>query len=575
MTVTVRRSDGGRWQSWHEGGVSCRLADGRLVSVVHGPHPVDLDDLVRWLDRGCPDPPPVRQGFAIAVSDSAKGSLVFATSPRLEVSGYFTASTDGVLASTHLRHLCAHLPQLPAMEPSRLLSVRREITPFSQVDRVPTGHVLVWAQGALTLREWFTPRQHDRPMDIRPREAVPLMRAAIVTAVEASLPAEGTPASFLSGGLDSAMVAAIAAGMLHADGRHLAAASHAPLPGPNLERNGWDASDEQYVRLLGNAVPGLTIQILRNEERLCPLDVFDDYFEASYLPVLNPANLVWVSQIARWAESLGTGLMLGGGSGNATFSKGQTQALRELVEARQWARLLWWTHHAAQAQGLRRAVRSASGAVKYNTRGAGNVKDGARRFRASLAMRRRALDVATEELLNAATGGHVSPALRSYQLMRFDPAGRLGIQGSFGRVWFSDPFSDPEVVRLALSLPADAWLFGGIDRGLARAAASGVLPDGVRLRQTRGAQAADLSQWLAPNVTRYHDSLDRLEASPTATSFVDVAELRRSMTMQTFTDPRAAAEWEIGPGRMLGVGLYAAWWDEKRTAARVASRDVV
>ena len=134
-------------------------------------------------------------------------------------------------------------------------------------------------------------------------------------------------------------------------------------------------------------------------------------------------------------------------------------------------------------------------------------------------------------------------------------------QSTRGEIWRSDPLSDPEVVHYISSLDPALFLSDAAGRGQARLAMQGMVPDKVRLRRSIGLQAADVSWWVRAKTSEYHDAIDQIAASHSATQFVDVAALRQSLSPATFADPTAMHAWQARYESVLVLGLFAAHVD--------------
>jgi hypothetical protein len=143
-----------------------------------------------------------------------------------------------------------------------------------------------------------------------------------------------------------------------------------------------------------------------------------------------------------------------------------------------------------------------------------------------------------------------------------DPS-RIGhVQNLSDTVWWSDPLSDPEVVGLALRLPEEAWIANGWDRGLARAAAAGLVPDRIRWRTTYGSQSGDVSTWVAGQQAAYRELLERMRGSPSVPEFVDLDALDAAIG-PGLTDPEVASLWQNVYGRSFSLGRFALWYEEE------------
>src|ERR1700730_9605031 len=127
---------------------------------------------------------------------------------------------------------------------------------------------------------------------------------------------------YLSGGLDSSAVAALAARALGENGQRLAAFTQVPREGFDGPVPGGRYGDETpYVEDIRAALCNVDVTYVRNNE-------VDDFAELERLflvfeaPVRNPANLGWVLAIMRLARAQGRRVLLGGQLGNFTISWG-------------------------------------------------------------------------------------------------------------------------------------------------------------------------------------------------------------------------------------------------------------
>lgn len=512
----------------------------------------------------------MRQGF-VAVLRRPDGSGVVATGTRWEHSALYAVDGGRVLVGTHPRDLVAAMAAPPALSLRKLVDLvalhdAPDTTVWEGVRRVPLGHALtVSAQGDLTLRRWFTPSwREDR--SLRAADAPDLMREAVAEAVAASLPSGAPIAAALSGGLDSSMVVATAAQIAPVN-----AFTHVPLPGTADPHLYWDASDGPYVAALAahvNARGGsLCVTELVNDELVHPLEATDWAMRRTWQPVFNPGNQAWVNQIVLAAEALGSPVLLTGASGNATYSRDRAGVVRELAVRHRYPALLREVRDRATVDGWADAVRSVGreatppGVLARLRRWRGIDPRPPGPGAAELPYLAGAVsDEALAELAEL-DADHVSDRAEWARFALMDNA-RLGFgQNLSETVWWSDPLSDPELVTLALSLPEEAWLAGGRNRGLARAASAGLVPDVVRLRRTHGAQAADMARIVSGSEQRYRALLERFRASPSVPGFLDLDRLEASLT--DFRDPTTALEWQGVYGRAFALGQFAVWYEDE------------
>lgn len=527
------------------------------------------------METGCAGGVPVRQGF-VAVLLRPDGSVVAAASPRWEVSLLHARdrATGRLVLGTHPRDVIGALSSPPPLDLAKLADLAAlhdgpATTVWEGIERLPLGHVLETdPSGAPRVRRWFTPAaEQDR--SIRLAEAPLLMREAVLGAVASSLPADGDVAATLSGGLDSGTVVAAAARRLAGTGRRIHAFTHAPLDGAVEVRSTWEADDAPYARALADQIPGIEVDIVRNTGLVPPLVAQEWLIERTWHPPFNPVNQSWVNEIYRRSEARGLSLLLTGAAGNATFSRGRAGILPELARS-------------GAVGALAREV------VRRRTAGAGWVRSGRHVLRESappgvrhawhrlrghtivehafdvddLPFRRDRLSAAARAELPLMANAHEPDRAEWVDFVHLDVSRLVMLAATSDRVWWSDPLSDPEVISLALRLPEEAWLVGGRSRGLARAAADGLVPDVVRLRETRGSQGADVHLAMVGQEGAYRDLLDRFRASPSVPEFIDLDRLAAAIGPQ-MSAPETAAHWQGIHGRAFAFGHYAVWYEDR------------
>ncbi|HWU21091.1 MAG TPA: asparagine synthase-related protein [Nocardioides sp.] len=544
------------------------------LAVQCGPASFSSTALRHWLAQGCTTFPPIRQGFAALLSQP-DGSAVLAVSNRWEISVLYAETPAGWVIGTHPRDVIEALPTPPPLSLEALADLvalhdEPDTTVFTGVRRVPLGHLVRFAPGTDPVVErWFRP-DTDEDHSIGPAEAPALMRAAVRDAVAASLPDAGPIAATLSGGLDSSMVVSTAAAALRGSGRRIAAYTHVPLPGTPDPSAVYEADDGPYARATAAHVGGIDLHELVNTARELPLDTTQAAIEASWQPPFNPINLTWIVGALDGAASVGSPVLLTGSSGNATFSRERDGIVRELAAQHRWRAIV------ADIRAQHRAGIPRSFTLRTTARDVTPERVLAQWHRLRRRVDLDALvpsqhdlpfrdelisDAARAELPSMSAG--FRPRRRDFlDFVRWDGF-RLGwVQNLTPDVWWSDPLSDPEVVALALRLPEEAWLAGGRDRGLAREALAGQVPDVVRLRHAHGAQGADTGTITRPHVDRYRAVLERIRSSTTASTVIDTDRLEASLGAP-FHDPRTVLQWQGVYGRAFGLGQFICWYEDE------------
>jgi asparagine synthase (glutamine-hydrolysing) len=156
--------------------------------------------------------------FAFALWDRVRGQLLLARD-RLGIKPLYYAQTETeLLFASEIKALLAAGSIRPVFNEEALpefLSTRfiaGEETFFRGVRKVPPGHVLTWSQtdGFLKRRYWHLPGPVDRPSGTI-RAQAPDLRVRLEAAVESHLMSDVPLGVFLSGGLDSTVLAALVA----------------------------------------------------------------------------------------------------------------------------------------------------------------------------------------------------------------------------------------------------------------------------------------------------------------------------------------------------------------------------
>ena len=443
---------------------------------------------------------------------------------------------------------------------------------FAGMFRLPPGQRLDWSSRLVApeVVRWFRP-EDGPPVRLRLEPTVDLMRRTIRDAVRASLPADGDVAATLSGGLDSSTVVATAASLLHPRGRTVHTVTHVPLPGTEDPTPVWEADDGPYASRMAREVPGLTWQPLVNSALVLPIEAVAATFSRTWLPSLNPVNTVWLDPAVAWAGSVGSRVLLTGAMGNGPFSRSGDGILARMARSADYFALLRQVHARHRSgQTLRGAARSVVSEAAPQS-----LKAARRRvLRRNPAVAEQWLfaehsPVVSEQVSEAGwlavarmDSGLAMTREEWIDWLLFDRSLALVAQDLDPQVWWSDPLSDPELVTLAVGLPEELWIATGVNRGLAREVAKGLVPEHIRLRRTIGSQGADVGVWMAGREQAYRDALDRLRASAAAGQFIDVDRL--SQALDVGLPIGADAElWEATHGRAFGLGLFAAWYEDE------------
>lgn len=253
------------------------------------------------------------RGSFVAVATDGEQALVV----RDQLGGrplLFTRVRGGVLFAEHARELLELLPSTPG--PDRLalmqwiesgtLPAQRSF--YEGLHRVPAGHQLVLRGQQIAVRRYWLPHYEGTLSD--PREAIlERLRTEAFAAVERAVVGSRRPALRLSGGLDSACVAA----GLAARGAPASAALALGAAFPEQP-----ATDESELIAATARHTGLTLELIASERRVHALAPALTHIARWRVPPASPNLFVW-EPVMSAARGLGVDVMLDGEGGDELF----------------------------------------------------------------------------------------------------------------------------------------------------------------------------------------------------------------------------------------------------------------
>src|SRR3954471_17259059 len=153
----------------------------------------------------------VRGMFAVAIWDAPRRRLVLARD-RFGIKPLYYRDADGELAfASELRALPRGEIDLDALEAFLAFnSIPAPLTIFREVRKLPAGHLLLWDNGAARVERFARPAPLPE-RDDEQAELVEELRSRLRDSVRAHLVSDVPVGVLLSGGVDSALLAALAA----------------------------------------------------------------------------------------------------------------------------------------------------------------------------------------------------------------------------------------------------------------------------------------------------------------------------------------------------------------------------
>ena len=456
-------------------------------------------------------------------------------------------------------------------------------TVYRNIFRIPPAHVAsVKADGSMAQHRYWSAAE-ARPVRLASDQAYAEgLHDCLDRAVRRQMRSAHPIGCFLSGGLDSSSVAALAAKALSSKNQRLAAFTQVPREGfDGTDPVGRFTDETPYVEAIRNKIPNIDVTYIRNNE--CEdFGHLERFFVALEGPVRNPTNLGWMLTILSLAQKQGRRVLLGGAKGNFTISwTGWSQAAGHLLRGRLLTAYRQWRQFYRMSGGSRLDAFIRLFVEPLLPDKLGSWSNPSARspslepwkehsaihpdFAATMGVAARASVVGHDFLYR------VRPGERVKSLAPVDYAGdSLAAYKAFAGVEIRDPTADVDVVSYCFGIPPEQYLAEDIDRSLIRRAMWGLLPEVVLTNRRVGLQSADWYEKLQTQRDRLAAEIAELSVLPLVRRAIDLDRLNRAVRNWPTGD------WHTGPiyseyGLVFPRGLAAArflrWVDQTNRSA--------
>lgn len=280
--------------------------------------------------------------FAFAIYDQAEQALFLACDAMGVKPLYFSENRDGFAFASELKALVACGGTAGALDVSALYRYLGFLwspggaTPFQGVSRLGPGEALRVKEGRIVRRwRWTRSAWADTPLVLDAGEAIHRVQEGVRTAVHRQLVADVPVGAFLSGGLDSSAVVAMA--------REVSPDIECFTIDMGSVRDAGETDDLPYARQVAKHL-GVRLHEIQVDSSRMAADLERMVFQLDE-PLADPAslNVLYISQLAR---QHGVKVLLSGAGGDDLFAGYRRH--RALMLERYWA----WMPQAAR-QGLR------------------------------------------------------------------------------------------------------------------------------------------------------------------------------------------------------------------------------
>ncbi|MDF7776831.1 asparagine synthase-related protein [Sphingomonas sp. AOB5] len=515
--------------------------------------------------------------FAIAEWDERAQRLTIARD-ALGSRPVYTVTLPGmVIFATTLQILMA-LPETPReldeVVVAHTLTIAmqdQEQTIYRHIRRVPPGGVAIFENGQWRSRRWFTIDRLKPVRFKRDEDYVEAARELFDQAVRSRLSPDGRNGAFLSGGFDSAGVAATAAILL--GDRKLEAFTRAA--GADHADYGFD--ERGLAGLVAERYPNIKWTVI-DDVRESIRDVEPEAeMGALLVPRSGSFNGTWFESLHMAVQDAGIDVMLGGGTGNSVLSWDGSPQFAQRLRRFQWLGALRDLKGFARQKNLS-ATRTALGTAWDTLM--------PRRIKAGLYQRRHGgggrwpwmpFSLVSPGFLDeidygrhADEAGHDIPfkppfSVREMRLRMLQGQRGRDMAAFARRRWRAstrDPYLDRALVEFALAIPEDQYWREGKSRWLARRVLAGRVPDEILSQRIKGRQSPEWHFLASRRLDETAAAVDRLSRSKFASRVIDIPRIRQIIE-EWPTDEDAARKNEMLHGhalhRAISMGGFLRW----------------
>jgi asparagine synthase (glutamine-hydrolysing) len=462
------------------------------------------------------------------------------------------------------------LPDVPRQLPRDLFvrrltnGVRAEPRAFNPagpdgIGVVPGGSVVtIDERGSITARRYWEPRGAPEHEGRDEAYYVEAYRRVLSDAVGCRVRRTTAPAGlFLSGGFDSAAVAALAGQALAEPGQQLVAAASV-MP---EDYRGDIRHARKWVELCRRDMPHLDVRYVTREG----LDVFTD-LEKGFLArdwAASPNGYV-SDALLRTLAGAGVRVAMDGHGGDYTLNPRSAGHLLYLLRsgrlrrfASEWGarrRFLGLSHWGLVKMEL---VHPAFPILSVRWR---RLRNGLRPLGptgpAAKGLRR-----AGPEAIEALPRRRARDTMRRVLEMQQDMVVWTVAASAHG-IKFTQPYHDKRVVELALAIPPDLYMRGGRERHLARTALADLYPPEFQQRRpVNDDWTPDFLAMVKRIEPKILAEIDRMERAGKLAEFFDFPRMRRMLTQRSLAKHRSGHEYDTGQAvSAFLLGRYIEWF---------------
>ncbi|NNC73004.1 MAG: hypothetical protein HKN78_09035, partial [Sphingomonadaceae bacterium] len=490
--------------------------------------------------------------LAFIVCDTRENRLYAVRTPGSALPIFYHISDDRIVLASAPKGIFA-LGDIPRevdeqrIADSLILNYEdRESSFYKNIRSAPLGHIMEVRSDRVAMHRYHDLGDAPAVRFANDADYAEAANELLQRSVVNHMRAETTPAATLSSGLDSPSVVVCALEHLarQSGGTAEPLISFTSVPEPGWDGrahgNGRVGDESGPVRALARRYPELDARFVDSAGRSIDHDL-DKIILLAEAPPFGIGNLHWANDIQRLAAAEGRHVILGGASGNQTFSFSGSSIYAQLLRQGRLIKLARELYHIGEPGARWRGIYSrvfkphlpANWARKIQQmRG---IAEGSGWPIFSAVNTDYAADMQVDERAEKMGHDHgFSGFVRLRDAMNQMANSGVGEAGQAVRsalqtlsgVQGRDPMGSRKIAEFCAGLPADQYIRNGEDRLLIKRMMAGRLPEEI-LAAPRGRQAADKHLRMTRDLPRYHEEIERMGDNPDMAQRFDVPRLKR------------------------------------------------
>lgn len=419
-------------------------------------------------------------------------------------------------------------------------------TPYKGIYQIPPASTLIFGKGDIYIEKYWDPLREIKPLKLKTdEEYVNAFKKVFFEAVHCRLRSKENVGIMLSGGLDSASIASVAANMLRNENKKLYSFTSIPIAPCDDHPQYYIPDESKEVELLSKHCGNIETEFLKFEGKNCVSDM-EEVISILEQPYKTFRNMYWMKGILEQGKKKKCRIMLNGQFGNFTISYGNFYTYyRTLFTQGKFITI------AKEIMALSREINMPVPQVIRKLKDV-FIPYFIRRIHHLVTQKNENMFKNVIINMEMVERWNIKKRLRAagynqivipYNTMQkefgivLNPCvlSHLGTMESklslANGLVIRDPSRDKRVIEFCLSLPVSQYVRGGKQRILIRRAMEGSLPDEIRMNFAhRGIQSYDWRIRLEPDWQTAVKEIKEIMGDPLISKYLDTEKLRKICT---------------------------------------------